>query len=412
MGLSIWLSIPWVIDFSKVVTMPVALFVIIGLAYIPGYLNAFQVVSLLVDRQPQLKFDDPNLPVTILIAAWNEENGIYYSLSQIAKQDYSGPIKVLVVDNNSTDRTTEMAYQYANELNLDLECLFEATSGKNHALNFGLTKVETELVITLDADTLLHPSAIRYLISRFISSPSDVCAVAGTVLVRNSRKNLLSRMQEWDYFLGIASTKRLQGMYRSTLVAQGAFSLYKTEVIKNLGGWPDAIGEDIVLTWKFFKQGWTVYFEPQSVAFTDVPYILKHFMKQRSRWARGMIEGIKEVKPWEHPVLFTKFLTGIDLVIPYLDISYTFFWLPGLVMAFFGLFYIVGPLTLFVLPLTLASNFILYLNQHRVFKKLNLHIRKNAIGFITYVLLYQMIMSPISVWGYIQEILQLRRVWR
>ncbi len=114
-------------------------------------------------------------------------------------------------------------------------------------------------------------------------------------------------------------------MYRSTLVAQGAFSLYKTEAIRSVGGWPDAIGEDIVLTWRFFKQGWTVYFEPLSVAFTDVPTVFRHFSKQRSRWARGMIEGIKEVKPWAHPVMFTKFLTGIDLVIPYLDISYTFF---------------------------------------------------------------------------------------
>lgn len=287
MGISIWLSIPWVTDFSKIVTMPVALFVISGLAYIPGYLNAFQVMSLLLDKQPRLKFENPDNPVTILIAAWNEEKGIHYSLSQIAKQDYAGKIKVLVVDNNSTDRTTEVAYQYAKELNLDLECIFEATPGKNHALNFGLTKVDTDFVITLDADTLLHPSAIRYLISRFVSSPSDVCAVAGAVLVRNSRENFLSKMQEWDYFLGIASTKRLQGMYRSTLVAQGAFSLYKTEAVRSVGGWPDAIGEDIVLTWKFFKQGWTVYFEPLSVAFTDVPSIFKHFMKQRSRWAKA-----------------------------------------------------------------------------------------------------------------------------
>jgi poly-beta-1,6-N-acetyl-D-glucosamine synthase len=56
-------------------------------------------------------------------------------------------------------------------------------------------------------------------------------------------------MQEWDYFLGIASIKRLQGLYQGTLVAQGAYSLYKTQCIKEVGGWPDAIGEDIVLTW-------------------------------------------------------------------------------------------------------------------------------------------------------------------
>ncbi|WP_284680754.1 glycosyltransferase [Aceticella autotrophica] len=72
------------------------------------------------------------------------------------------------------------------------------------------------------------------------------------------------------YFLGIASVKRMQGLYQGTLVAQGAYSIYKTEAVKLVGGWPDAIGEDIVLTWKFLKQNMKVYFEPLAVAFTEV----------------------------------------------------------------------------------------------------------------------------------------------
>lgn len=95
--------------------------------------------------------------------------------------------------------------------------------------------------------------SIRYIVGRLFSAPSDVCAVAGTVLVRNSRGNFLARIQEWDYFLGIASIKRLQGMFQGTLVAQGAFSLYKTEAVRKIHGWPDAIGEDIVLTWNLLS---------------------------------------------------------------------------------------------------------------------------------------------------------------
>ena len=65
--------------------------------------------------------------------------------------------------------------------------LTETTPGKNNALNTGLAAVETPLVITVDADTLLHRSAVRLLVARYQSSPSDVVAVAGSVLVRNSR---------------------------------------------------------------------------------------------------------------------------------------------------------------------------------------------------------------------------------
>lgn len=52
------------------------------------------------------------------------------------------------------------------------------------------------------------------------------------MLARNSRDNLLTKMQSWDYFLGIASIKRMQGLYQGVLVAQGAFSIYKTKMLK------------------------------------------------------------------------------------------------------------------------------------------------------------------------------------
>lgn len=409
---SIYLSLPWLYELANVVSFPVALFIIGGIAYIPGYLNAFLVASLLLDRQPPFKIEWPDKPLTILIACRNEKDKIANTLRYIQQQDYSGKIKVVIVDNGSTDGTAAVARQAAESLGLDLRIVREETPGKFNALNTGLKTIDTPYVITLDADTLLHRSAVRYLVARLMSAPDEVCAVAGAVLVRNSRENLLAKMQEWDYFLGIASIKRLQGLYQGTLVAQGAYSIYKTECLLQVGGWPDAIGEDIVLTWNFLKRGWKVYFEPLAVAFTDVPVTFQHFVRQRSRWARGMIEALRETKPWQQPLLFVKYLTGVNLIMPYLDFTYTFFWLPGLVLAFFGIYWIVGPMTLFVLPLTLISYYILYNYQKSVFRKLDLCVRRNRIGFCLFVLGYQMIMSPVSVWGYIQEFFRLKRIWK
>ena len=353
---SIVISIPWVIDLGELVTLPAAIFIITAIAYIPGYLNAFLVVSLLLDRQPAFKTIDPLTPVSILIACRNEETGIDMTLRQIAHQDYQGKLYIYVIDNNSTDQTANVAKQLAAELGLELTVLFEKKPGKNFALNTGLQFVKTKHVITLDADTLLHPQAVRRLLARIQSAPKEVCAVAGAVLVRNSRENWLTRIQEWDYFLGIASIKRLQGLYQGTLVAQGAYSVYLTAAIKQVGGWPDAIGEDIVLTWTFLEKNYKVYFEPTAIAFTAVLMSFTHFARQRSRWARGMIEALKRVKPWQHPMVFTRYLTGSNLVMPYLDFVYTLVWIPGLLLSFFGIFWIVGPHTLFVLPLTLLTN--------------------------------------------------------
>ncbi|PGL69510.1 glycosyltransferase [Bacillus sp. AFS055030] len=409
---SIYLSIPWVKDLSDVVTMPVAIIIIGGIAYIPGYMSTFLVISLLLDKQPNFKNEFPNDPVTVLVAAYNEEGAIFNTLKYISNQDYTGEIKVIVINNNSTDATDREVMRAKKEFKSNITLLHQPKPGKFHALNLGLEYVETPYVITLDADTLIHPSAIRYLVSRIKSSPSDVSAVAGSMLVRNSRETFWTKIQEWDYFLGIASIKRLQGLYQGTLVAQGAFSLYKTDCVKEVKGWPDAIGEDIVLTWRLLQKQWKVYFEPLAVAFTDAPTTFGHFAKQRSRWARGMVEGLIEIKPWQQPQVYTKYLTGINLMMVYLDFIYTVCWIPGLILAFFGINLIVGPMTLLVLPLTFFSYSILYFYQKNyVFRNLNLRIRNNRIGFLFFLLCYQMIMSPVSLYGYIQEFFKLKRVW-
>ena len=156
----------------------------------------------------------------------------------------------------------------------------------------------------MDADTILHVESLRRLVSRLECSPSDTMAIAGTVLVRNSRENLLTRMQEWDYYLGIAAVKQMQGLYQATLVAQGAFSLFLTEEVRRVGGWPDAIGEDIVMSWRLMQAGDRVLFEPTAVAFTDAPVKLRHFMRQRARWARGTVSQGRNNSPCANAATF------------------------------------------------------------------------------------------------------------
>jgi poly-beta-1,6-N-acetyl-D-glucosamine synthase len=413
LAVSVWLSLPWLRDIEGAIGVVPGAVVIALVAWIPGLLVAFLTVSLMVDQPPPLRVTAPTNPVTVIVAARNEAASIVDTLERIAAQDHAGPMTILLADNGSTDATAAVAERTAARLGLDLAVVREKRPGKCYALNTALATVATQLVITVDADTALHHTAIRSLVARLISAPPDVVAVAGAVLVRNSRASIWTRMQEWDYFLGIASIKRMQGLYQGTLVAQGAFSLYRTEAVRAVGGWPDAIGEDIVVTWELMKRGGRVYFEPLAVAFTDVPDRFRAFARQRARWARGMIEGLRAVPPWRQPRGLTRIMTGVDLVIPLLDLAYTFVWLPGLVLACFGVHWIVGPYTLLVLPLTVLTNLLLYRYQlRRVFAPLRLRVRTNRSGYLLYILAYQAIMSPVSVLGYAQELLGLRRRWK
>jgi poly-beta-1,6-N-acetyl-D-glucosamine synthase len=410
---SVWLSLPWLHDLSGYVGEVGAIVAIALVAYIPALLMAFMAMSLLLDRQPELRVSQSNTGVTIVIAARNEEAGIAETIRAAMQTDYAGPVTFMLADNGSTDETCLIAKLEAIALGVNLVVIHEPKPGKANALNHALRMVETPYVVTVDADTLLHRQALRRLVARLESAPADTVAVAGAVMIRNSRTNLLTRMQEWDYFLGIAAVKRMQGLYQSTLVAQGAFSLYRTDELRRVGGWPDAIGEDIVVTWRLMETGDRVLTEPTAIAFTDAPTQVSHFMRQRARWARGMVEAIRTVPPWRQRRVLSRFISGIDLLIPLLDIGYGLIWVPGLVLALVGIPIIVGAWTLAVLPITLlVYGGLRRYQRRRIFAPLHLDVRHNPLGYIAFILGYQLLCSAASLAGYAQEIAGSRRRWK
>lgn len=412
-GVAVWLSNPWVAQLRPVVGNAPAWTIVILVAYLPGGIVAFLAASLVLDRQPRLHVTRPDTPITVIIAARNEEAGIAETVAAVARAQYAGPVTVLLADNGSTDATADRARAAAAAAGLDLVVVAEPRPGKAHALNTALTHVRTPYVVTVDADTLLHAESLDRLVARLESAPPDTVAVAGTVLVRNSRANLLTRMQEWDYYLGIAGVKRMQGLYQATLVAQGAFSLYRTAEIRRIGGWPDAIGEDIVVTWRLMADGGRVFFEPTAVAFTDAPHVVRHFMRQRARWARGMFEGIQAVPPWRQPRPLTRVVAGLNLLIPLLDVGYVLVWLPGVVLFLLGHPLIVSAWTLAVLPITLVvyGGLRLYQSRH-VFGPLGLRVRRNRLGYVAFLLGYQALCSTAALAGYTQHLAGTRRRWK
>jgi biofilm PGA synthesis N-glycosyltransferase PgaC len=400
----------WIDQLSTVVGAPLAWLTIVGIAILPGFMNAFLVSSLLMDRRPAIRKPQKGLPgITILVAAYNEAQNITATIDSIASQNYAGALQVIVINDGSTDATAAtlaaIKHPWLQVINL------EKNAGKANALNAGLAMALFRLTITLDGDSYLHHDALRNLVGRYLSDPPNTKAVAGAVLVRNSRKNLVTRAQEWDYFHGIASVKRLQSLYQGTLVAQGAFSIYETATLRALGGWSDTVGEDIVLTWAMLERGHRVGFAENACAFTNVPENWGQFIKQRQRWSRGLIEAFKA--HWRllfKPRMSTLFIFW-NLLFPYMDLVFTFAFLPGLVLALFGIYWIAGPMTLLVLPLAFLVNFIMYRIQSGMFTDQGLKVRDNVTGFLFYSLLYSVVLQPACVVGYLNEIFNRTKTW-
>lgn len=409
---SVWISLSWITDLGVVVTLPVAVAIVLGIAVIPGYLNMQLVSSILLDRPRRLRFDHEFPAITLIVAAYNEERAIAETIEYALRSDYPGRLEVVVADDGSTDATPDIVRRLARRDSR--VCLVKANhGGKAKALNTALARVQTPLVATIDADTLLMPWSLKHAVARYLQSPPDTVAVAGSVLARNSRANFLAKMQEWDYFLAIASVKRQQALLQGTLVAQGAFSVYRTDTLKAVGGWPDRIGEDIVLTWSMIRGGGRTTFEPTAIAFTEVPVRMRHFLRQRQRWARGMIEGlrdhggalVRQRKLLAHSI-------AVNYLFPFLDGAYSLAFLPGVVLACTGNFMIVGPMTAAVLPMNVLISYAMLHRQRSVFRQTGLRIRRNVAGFLCYMLLYAPIMSPVSFVGYLKELAGAKRRWK
>jgi biofilm PGA synthesis N-glycosyltransferase PgaC len=408
---SVWLSRRWIATLGSDISLPAAIVLIAGIALIPGYLNIQLMASILLDRPPPLRSNLDFPAVTLLIAAFNEQAGIGETLDYVLRSDYPAEFEVVVADDGSSDRTREIVLEYARR-DARVRLLAAEHGGKASTLNAALAGVTTPLVATIDADTLLMPYSLRRAVARLLVSPPHTVAVAGAVLVRNSRANLLTRAQEWDYFLGIASVKRGQALLQGTLVAQGAFSVYDTTALRLAGGWPNKIGEDIVLTWRMLHQGGGSVFEPTAVAFTDVPSNWHAFARQRRRWARGMIEGLRDhgVGLLKSMNLYSHSVAG-NFLFPLLDACFTFAFIPGIFLAIAGNFAIVGPLTLLVLPLNALLGGVMFLHQRHTFDTVGLKVRKNRRGLFFYFFCYQFAMSPISLSGHVLETVRARRVW-
>ena len=219
---SICINIPWIIDIACFFGYFLAIYLVTFIALIPGFNYVFTLISLLFSKKDKMSCSKKEEDVTILIPVYNAKCSIKETIESIEMQKYCGKIYVNIIDDGSTDGTLELL----KAMNLDSNITIIETEhcGKANALNKGLEKVKTNYTITVDGDTVLHQFAIRNIMDKLRNSNEETAATAGCLFVKNARKSFITRLQEWDYTLGIFGVKLLQGNYNSTLVAQGAFS--------------------------------------------------------------------------------------------------------------------------------------------------------------------------------------------
>ena len=240
--------------------------------------------------------------VTVLIPAFNEEAVIATSVAAAIAVDYP-EFEVLVLDDGSTDATEATALDASGG---DARCRVlrdPVNRGKADRLNFGFSQARHELVAVTDADTHMHPAALKHLVARMSRSPL-LAAVAGAPHVTN-RGRLLPAMQVLEAASIIGLIRRTQSLSGRVGVVAGVLGLFHRDRVLAVGGYdPRMATEDIDLSWKLLLRGWHTAFEPRALVGMQVPESVGALWMQRKRWARGQGEVLHvhfdEVRRWRN----------------------------------------------------------------------------------------------------------------
>ncbi|MGD2200678.1 MAG: glycosyltransferase family 2 protein [Candidatus Bathyarchaeota archaeon] len=245
--------------------------------------------------------------ISLIIPAYNEEKIIVRAIESALEANYPNK-EIIVVDDGSDDMTYQLALPYSNRGQIKLSHRDVSSGSKAGALNYGLFFATGEVIVTVDADTLIERNSLIELVKP-LGNP-DFIASSGNVRVLRGEQggmNLLVKIQAYEYLISMELGRRFQALARTLLIISGAFGAFYKNLVTSIGGYDrDTITEDFDITFKMRKLGKRLAFAENAISWTFAPERWEDWRRQRIRWTRGQAETI-----WKHRNLFAK--EGFDL---------------------------------------------------------------------------------------------------
>jgi peptidoglycan-N-acetylglucosamine deacetylase len=251
-------------------------------------------------KEKKKKFKNINFhpKVSVIVPAFNEEVNAIRTVNYLLKSTYPD-FEVIFVDDGSKDNTFNIV-NTAFENNSKVKVLTKPNGGKAAALNFGIEYASGEVLVCIDADTILPADAISRMIPFF--EDSRVGSVAGNVRVGNTL-NMITNWQSIEYTTSQNFDRRAYDTVNAVLVVPGAIGAFRKTAMHEIEGFTtDTLAEDCDLTLRMLRAGYKIRTCNDALALTEAPETLNMFMKQRSRWTFGMMQSF-----WKHRELLFSF---------------------------------------------------------------------------------------------------------
>lgn len=221
--------------------------------------------------------------VSILVPAYNEAESVAGTVESIEKLDYDGEIETVIVDDGSTDDTWDIL-QFLAGMYPNLRVFTQENGGSSVARNAALEYAQNEVVISLDADTELHPDALTEIARHFTSD--EIVAVGGNVSIFNT-DNWWAKAQLFDYAAAMEIGRMFQSQLGYVLCLSGAFGAFRRDVLVEAGGWNDnwLYSDDFEVSVRMQEYG-DIKYTPYAQADTEAPETIREWFGQRRAWAQ------------------------------------------------------------------------------------------------------------------------------
>lgn len=226
--------------------------------------------------------------VSVIVPAHNEQYIIADTIQAMDKAaaHYAGDVHILIMNNNSTDDTADIARAALQACTAAKGRVIDVPRpGKSHALNAGLDAVETEFVVRVDADTLVGENNFTRAMAYFANPRVGV--VGGVPIPPGGGMFDRARLLEVLVKHGFYSIA--MGAIQSVVGIPGMFVVYRTEHPRYLGGFVEGMnGEDTDISLRIGELGFHSVVDPQIRYISEVPASYVHMREQRMRWFRSV----------------------------------------------------------------------------------------------------------------------------
>lgn len=301
-----------------------------------NFLSLFSLSKLMRERMIDdlpLVYSGLELPISLLVPAYNEEASIAASIHSMLQLSYQ-EFEIVVINDGSNDDTLKVlkrefslipfpeAYRqqigtkpirgiYRSTLHNNLRVIDKENGGKADSLNAGINVARYPLFCAVDADSILQRDSLERVVQPFLED-SRVVASGGSIRIANGCQvsngflqkvdlpnKILPLLQIVEYLRAFLFGRMGWSPLNAMLIISGAFGLFKKEVVIEVGGYrTNTIGEDMELVvrihrlYRLAKKPYRIVFVPDPICWTEAPEDLATLKNQRIRWQRGLLESL------------------------------------------------------------------------------------------------------------------------